>query len=183
MNKLFGNKSGFTLIELMIAVLLSGVVITLVYQIISVTTKTNSVVAEQTAAMSAIDSTVETVRKSIMVANTMTIGDAQIEPVPAGASVIKCVDDAIYFDDHEIGSARNFAVSHIDLKFSAQESGKVLRMELGCYDENNGILDGKSRVVDLYLQSLGENGEGKIKNSSEGSYKNCIVFTSMDRAD
>ncbi len=178
-----GNKSGFTLIEVIVAILLSTVVITVVYQVMTVSTKTNNVITEQTSAMSSLDATVDTIRQTVMPAKNLTIGDSSVEAVPEGADIIKCVDNVIYLNNNVIGSASLYAVNHIELKFSAQESGKVLRMELECYDENNGLLEGKTRQVDFFLQSLGENGEGKIKNSAEGTYKNCIVFSTMKPSD
>lgn len=178
-----GNKSGFTLIEIIVAIALSSIVITVVYQVMTVSTKTNNVIKDQTAAMSSLDATVDTIRQMVMPAKNLTIGDSAVETVPEGADIIKCVDNVIYLNDKVIGSASQFAVNHIELKFSTQEAGKVLRMELECYDENNGLLDGKTRQVDFFLQSLGENGDGKIKSSAEGTYKNCIVFSTMKPSD
>lgn len=179
MGKLTGNKSGFTLIEVIIAIALSGIVITAVYQVLTVSTRSNNAVIEQTAAINALDSTIETIRKSVMPAKEMTIGDSAVQTAPAGGDIIKCVDNVIYFDDKIIGSASQYGVNRTELKFSSMENGKVLRVELQCYDKNGGLLDGKTRTVDLYLQSLGENGEGKIKSSTEGSYKNSIAFIAI----
>lgn len=178
MRKLVNNKSGFTLIELLVAMLLAGVVITTVYQIMTVSSKANNAANEQIEAANALDRTMENIRQITMSATNMTICDANTVSPTSNETVIKCINNVIYLDDREIGSAAQYGAESVQLEFGTSNERKVLTVELNSYDENGGILEGKSRSIDLFLQSIGGDGNGKIETDSEGQ-KNCIVFSTI----
>ncbi len=171
------DKSGFTLIEVIIAILLSGIVITAVYQIMTAsansTGKTNDIVAEANA----LDSTMENIRALVMSSDKVTICDGAAASPAEGESVIKCVENVVYADDRIIGSASQYGVHRIELIFKRGSENALLDVELNSYDENGGILEGKSRSMNLYLHSLGGDGKGTIDTTPNG--KNCIVFSDL----
>ncbi len=180
MRNILNNKSGFTLIEILVAILISGVVITAVYQILNTSSVSNSYTNDQIAASNAMDSTIENIRLMTLHADTMRICDASTASPAEGETVIKCVDNVVYIDDKQIGSAEQYGVDRIELKFDRGLEDTMLKVELNCLDEAGGLIGGKYRSIDLYLHSLGGDGSGKVETSTEGQ-RDCIIFTTMEQ--
>lgn len=174
MHGLKTNKAGFTLIEVLVAILISGVVITTVYQIMMVSTKTNRATTENIEAVNTLESTMESIRQLTMQSTKMRICGSTETPAD-GEDCIKCVDNVIYYNDNIIGSASQFGVDEVELKFTKGSENTILRIELNSYDENGGYLAGKSRELEQYLHSLGGDGSGLVKVGDSGN--SCIIFS------
>lgn len=179
MRGLLKSKAGFTVIEVMVAVLLSGIIITVVYQIMTVSSKTNNAANEQIVASNALDSTMETIRQSVMSATEVEICNAQTASPEDDEDVIKCIDNTIYYDDRKISDAKEIGVASVELEFHSKGTDdNILSISLVAKDGDGAILNGKSRSIELYLHSIGGNGKGEIKKSGDGD--NCIIFSSLE---
>lgn len=176
MNRLKTNKAGFTLIEVIVAILLSMVVITAVYQIMMVATKSNNITNEHIESTNAIENTMENIRQMILPSTQMRICAAS-ETAADGEEYIKCVNNVIYYNDRVIGSASQFGVDSVELRFTKGAENTILCIELNSYDENGGFLAGKSRKLEQYLHSLGGDGNGSIKLGEGGN--DCIIFSTI----
>lgn len=179
MRGLLKSKAGFTAIEVMIAVLLSGVIITVVYQIMTVSSKTNNAANEQIMASNVLDNTVETIRQSVMSATEVEICNAETASPDEGETMIKCIDNTIYYDDKKISGAEEIGVANVELEFDSKGTeDNILCIELIAKDNDGAILNGKSRSIELFLHSIGGDGKGEIKKSGDGD--NCIIFSSLE---
>jgi prepilin-type N-terminal cleavage/methylation domain-containing protein len=170
MRKIICNKSGFTLIELMIAVLISGVIITAVYQIMTTSSRANTQANAQLEAANSLDSTFEVIRQLTMNATEMKICDSSSYSAASGQDTVRYEDDVIYMDDKVIGSAAQYGAGRIELEFESNEAN-LLKVSINSYDIDGNLLEDKSRTMDLYLQSLTDS----IEVESEGM-RNCITF-------
>jgi prepilin-type N-terminal cleavage/methylation domain-containing protein len=180
--KLNHNKYGFTLIELMIAVLISGIIITAVYQLMSSSNKASVKANEQISAANALDSTIDEIRLLTMQATELTITDSTKYKASSGQDVIRFDYDSnsIYFNNNIIGSTKQYSADKTELVFSKSSEDNLLKVEIINFKKDGDNLermDGLCREVELYLQSLGEDGSGKITVADDIVNPNCIVFT------
>jgi prepilin-type N-terminal cleavage/methylation domain-containing protein len=180
--KLYRSKAGFTLIELMIAVLISGIIITAVYQIMTSSNKANINATEQIAAANALDSTMEEIRLLTLQATELKISDSFAYTAENGQDVIRFDYDSnsIYYNNNVIGSTAQYGADKTELKFSKNSDGNLLKVEIINFkkvDDDFERMDGLCREIELYLQSLGEDGTGKITVDNDIVNQNCIVFT------
>lgn len=168
MNKLLKNKSGFTLIEVMVAVLISGILLTVIYQIMTSSSRLTQRTSDQIVAANELDRVTESIRALVKTSTAVTICDANSASpdVSKGESVIKCVDNVIYADDIVLASAKSLGVEELQLEFSADTStnskgdvkNNVLNINVNPQLATNKA---KSRSLVLYMTTI----EDKIEET------------------
>ncbi len=168
LKKIFTDKKGFTLIEMIIAVAVSVIIIGTISSMVIYAYKSYYNTDKTGTVLNGVNSVTEAVRELTFNAVEVEIKDVVSEPdIEEGCTAIYCIDNKIYIDGGVIQSAKGLNLSRLDLTFEL---------------DTNRETDGKYKTVKYILTANDENGNQAIEPQNLSLFfNNCdagVVGTS-----
>ncbi len=175
LKKILNNKKGFTLVEVLVTVFVTVIIIGAATSMVLYSYKSYHSADKTTSVLNGVNSITEAVREITFNASEAEI--TEVTAVPAaesGTTIICCIDNAVYMDNHIIQSAKGMNISALSLTFEADnssENGKILKYKITAADEN-----GEQAIEPQELSAYLNNCLGDI----EGTTGNCLKIKKTD---
>ncbi len=178
LNKFIKNKSGFTLIEMIVAVAVTVIVIGTLTSMVMYAYKSYHKADATSTVLNGINSITEAVRELTFNATEAEISNVTAPPtVEVGYTSIYCIDGSVYVDGNVIQSAKGIGTATLEISFEADNSGtngKVVKYKITA-DKENGEQAIQPQELTAYLNNcmgdiLGGTGNCiKVKKTVEGT--------------
>ncbi len=168
MVKLFKNKAGFTLVEVLIAMAITTIIVGTISSMVLVAQKSYINVESSNSVLNGVNSITEMVREYTF--STTEAEISNVTAVPANIpdyTIIACIDNQIYVNGALQQSAKGIGISTLALEFSADPDSKLLSYTLSGTKED-GSAAFATQSLTAYLNACEEG----IKGDATG---NCLT--------
>ena len=169
--KLWENKKGFTLIELIIAIGVATVVIGTISIVLIQSNKSFHKVENRTTVINGVNSMLENIRELTFDAKKIEISTVTETPVTAeeNVSYIFCSDGKFQVDGNLLQSEESMRVSNLEVAFEKKGvEGKILRCTVTATDDRGeNVVQPQSVELLLNVDSIDGNSGNCIKITNE----------------